>query len=312
MAEVSVLPQAMQTKMTQLRELDNPPAPNAPPAEPLTPSAPPTDAERVTLSREEVNDLRAAAEAARAVQSRLDEAEGRNEALLARLTELETSNKGKPTADVPPTNAVSSIVTTVDFTEDEIKEYGESRAFIEKVVVAKVGEILNPILSTINASIAETRNATGTIQANMEKQGADAFADALTKEVPNFRLLIQHKLWPQFILQTDELSGMTMGDLLSLHIHNKNAVQAGKVYKLFEDKYIKPVDSNTGAYAGAMPGAGATNTPAEPQPTAKLKFSDRKKANKDFVDKKISWEKLQEITKAFEQAEKAGNIDYNS
>lgn len=315
MPEVSALPHAMRNKLEQLQAVDAPaPAPAAPelpqPAPELPQPAP--EPERVTLSREEVNDLRAAADAARAATARLEEAEERNAALSARLTDLEASNKGKPVDPPPPAEPELAVTAEVTFTEDEIKEYGDSRAFIEKVVVQKVGEILNPLLSKINGSLAETRTITSNVHTTLERQQHDAFAAALAKEAPNFRTLIRHKDWPAFLQEVDGLSGFRMEELLSKHIADKNAVQAGKIYKAFEEKHTPATPTPEGAYAGAAIGAGAANLPPQPQAAQKLKISDRRKANKDYVDKKISWEKLQEISKAFEAAEKAGNIDYNS
>lgn len=321
MAEVSVLPSAMQARMEALKEaedagaVDPPQPPATPPADDGAATPPASTEGHVTVSREEYNDLRAAADSARGVASRLEESEVRNAALEKRLTELEASHKGNPDPALPPAPAAPASPTlsaNVEFSPDEEERYGESREYIEKVATAVAVKLLNPVLERLDRSISEAQNTAGNVATSFEQARQNEFNAALSAQAPNYKELIRHKNWNAFLDETDELSGFTMAQLLATHISQKNATQAGKIYKRFESKYVKPASDN-GAYAGAMPGSTAANPPVDPNASkVKLKLSDRTKANKDFTHGKISWEELQKVNKAFEEAEKAGNVDYNS
>lgn len=331
---VSALPSAARQKLVQLQGMDTPPAPTPPPAdEPPapTPPTPPVDTppvdtpppsdkqgERVTMSREELNDLQAAAGLARGMQARLEESEVRNEALLRRLTELEESHKGTPKSPAPapssPPVAPAVELTEATFTEEENEQFGDSREYVEKVATNAAIKVLRPLLDKLEANFSELRTRTQNTTQTLEQQQKAQFNKELLTAVPNLRELISNKHWVSFLSEVDDLSGYPIERILATHLGNMNAEGAAKVYKRFEAKYIKPLPAQSSAeYAGALPGASAANPPADPgAPKPKLKLSDRSKASKDYIAGRITYEQLQEVNNKFTEAEKAGNVDFNS
>lgn len=328
----SALPAAARVKLEALQNAGNPPvtppaadAPltpptdNTPPAPPAadTPPTPPT-VERITLTREELNELRAAAGASKTMEARLEEAESRNQALTLRLTELEESHKGNstaPPASAPPAaTGPAAKLEAATFSDEETERYGDSKEYIAKVARNVIAELLPPILANLEGGLNEVRTTATNTTKTLEQQQHERFANKLQEAAPNYRELVRHQHWGKFIDEVDDLSGNTMESLLAYHINKKDAIQAAKIYKRFEDKYVKPLAPTDNAeYAGALPGTGASTPPADPgAPKPKLKLSDRTKASKDFINKKITYEELQLVNKSFEEAEKAGNVDYNS
>lgn len=336
MSEVNALPSAARAKLEALQNAAQPPASEQPPVQETPPAPqppvqemPPTSqqppvqesqVERVTLTREELNDLRAAADAARAMEARLEESELRNSALTRRLTELEDSHKGSPKPPLAPgpaapaSTAVPKIEAQVQFTEEEEERFGDSKDYIAKVVEARVAAMLNPILDKLGSKLAEVEQSSTSVAQRWETTEQANFSRQLVEAAPNYRQLIAHKNWRQFMHETDELTGYTMESILASHIEKRDAAKAAKIYKRFEDKYVAPLPkaTETSAYAGAAPGTGVSELPAAPVAKEKLKLSDRKKASQDYIHGKITYDQLKEVTRKFEEAEKAGNVDHNS
>jgi hypothetical protein len=316
----SALPQAAQAKMDALRAQTTPPTPPTPP----TPSAndpptPPADniGERVTLTREEYNDLKAGTEATRAARAREEAAQLRLEEVTQRLTELEGTNKSVPsprTPSTPPTPPAAAIDTSgITFTDEETTNYGETRAYIEKVARLEVAKTINELLPGIQQQIKEAKESVEQVSSSVTTQAQQTFRQELLKAVPNLQELIRHKNWEDFLDKTEEFTGQTFEALLSYNLKNHNVESLAKIYKKFEEQYIKPIAGN-GEFAGAAPDGGATQLPPDPNaPKPKLKMSDRRKASDDYKFKRndMTWEKLQVIQKEFDKAIEAGNIEYD-
>ena len=335
MPEVSALPTAARQKLEAMQAAAGdtqppatPPADTTPPATPpadTTPPAPPAPVtptadtpavERVTLTREELNELRAAAGTANTQTARLEEAEARNEALLRRLTELEASHKGNPNPPAAPAPAAPPApaveIPEATFSDDENERFGDSREYIEKLARNVFAKLFAPIASELKADLARVRESSTDTSKAVEDHRQAIFNRDLLAAVPNLKELVRNQHWVKFLDEVDELTGSTMEAILGKHIQARSAEKAAKIYKRFEEKYIKPIAADTGAYAGATPSGGAVTTPQEPTPKAKLKLSDRTKASKDYISGKITYEQLQEVNAKFIEAEKAGNVDHNS
>lgn len=336
----SALPSVMQGKLEGMRAAAQPPAaptpaptgtvvpptqptviPNTPPAPPTpaaveppatppaTPPAP-TEGERISLSREEYNNLRAG-------QQSRDQAVGRAELLQleleearARLTELEKGSKAspQPSEPSPPTPAVT-------LTEEELRDFADSKPFIEKVATLVASQLINAQLSTISQRLDAIEQTAQGAHQSVTATNQRSFMTQVLGKVPNMQELIKHQHWGDFANSTEPLTGMTYGALLGHNVQNQRLDAAVKIYKQFEQEYVAPLSTNTNdgqaAYAGAAPTGGA-GTPPPAQPTPKLKFSDRKKASLDYRHGRISPEELRVVDEAFKAADKLGNVDYSA
>lgn len=320
----SALPSVMQTKMAQLRGVEPPVTPPVdvtppvtPPVDATPPVTPPVDTntgERITVSREEYNELQAQAGRANTLASREEIARLELEDARGRLTELENSNKSVPTPSVPaaPSSAPAAIDTTgITFTDEENEQYGESRAFLEKVVDLRVASVLNKLLPTLTASIEEVKQSATRAATSVEDNNARAFHTTVTAAVPDIGELIKHKHWAAFLDEIEGFSGATFDQVLTHNVSKKQLAPLVKIYDTFREKYVKSAESN-GGFAGAVPGGGAVQLPPDKGQVVKLKVSDRKKASEDYRKGSISYEQLQVISKKFQEADALGNVDHNS
>lgn len=325
---VQVLPSAMQSRMAALKAAETPPqndeqgneqneqlsAENTAANEQQ--SADNTQinteqGERVTLSREEYNELKANSGRMDTVQGREAAAQLELEELRHRLTELQNSNKGNSSAsESAPAPVIDS--SGIQFTEEEVESFGESREFIEKVVDIRVAAQLNKLVPELRSAIEDAKKTAASVAGEVDRTVQDTFLERLTAKVPQLREYVKHPQWSAFLDEQDSISGFTYEQILSSHVNGRKLQQAANVYELFASKYVKPLPNNA-AYAGATPGGGGSDShTGSGEGGKKLKFSDRKKAGEDYRMGRITYEQLQEVNEKFHAADKAGNIDYNS
>lgn len=330
---MSALPSVMQQRMQTLKDPENTGVTPGSPAAPAGDSTPtddqntgavvaPTDGEvvttnaegeRITLSREEYNTLKANSSRVETLQGREKTSALELEELRHRLTELQNSNKAVSNAPAEPAAPAPAVIdaASVQFTDDEEEQYGETREFIEKVVKIQVASILNTLVPELRTAIDEAKKAADGAVGEVNKNNQRSFHERLMAKVPELTTLIKHPQWVAFLDESEPVSGFTYEQLISHNVSNQNLDRTAKIYELFADKYVKPLPTNAG-YAGASTGGGAVNDTGDAGKGTKLKYSDREKASKDYRMGRITHEQLQEVAKKFEAAEKAGNVDHNS
>lgn len=325
---VSALPSVMQKKMQSLQasvgDPDNlgggePPAvtpPVEPPAASSEPPAPSQGGERVTLSRDEYNALQADAGRAQTVAGRESVLQMELEEARQRLTELEAQVKGSsksPETRPPAQSPVTIVDTAVQFTDDETERYGESKEYIEKVATQVFASLFNKYLPNLNEQIENVRQQTEEVVTTFKKNTQQSFHEKVKGQVPDLQTLIKDKNWAAFLDGVEPITQATYNALLMHHVNNQSIDGVKAVYDAFRSKYVAPITTTGNAgYAGAGATGTASNLPPESKQQQKLKLSDRNKASEDYRKGRIKWDELQEIKKKFEEAEKAGNIDYNS
>lgn len=280
--------------------------------------------DRITISREEYDDMRAAAGRVRAMQAREEVNADRLAELTQRLTELENGNKPSSTAPASTPSAPSSTATGapvidttgITFTDEENNEYGDSRPYIEKVVDLRVAAHLNQLVPGLRQMVEDAKKqAEGAANTVQTVQTRSFMADVL-KAVPDQKDLIKHKHWEAFIDEIEPMSGVPYDQLLAHHVRSQNLSSVTAIYDTFRKKYVgaaQQEQQNTQAgYAGASPSGTAVNPPAQPGTPTKLKLSDRKKASLDYRQGRITFAQLEEVNKQFDEADKKGLVDYDA
>lgn len=310
-ATVSALPSVMQKKMVQLEAMNPASVPATPepapaPAAPVAPVAATPEPERVTLTREELNDLRASAERATTAQGRADAAAARMEELQKRLTELETAAKASPVPAAP-----TPAPEAVNFTPEELEQYGDSQGFIAKVAKREATHVVDTRLAALEARLNNIEAAANGAVKTVQTHATSTFFEKVQARVPNIQKVIGHKNWADFLDSIEPMTGATYETVLQHNVQNQRLDQVVNIYKLFEGKYMEEVTPPAG-YDGANPSSGAVQVASQPVSGAKLKQSDRMKASVDYRKGVITWEQLEEVNKKFDAADKAGNIDYNA
>jgi hypothetical protein len=322
---VSALPSSMQARRAQLENAGNDaPVVATPTPTPVEPAAAPAPAasdtvseERVTISRAEFNELQAASGKAARAEGRAESLALDLEALTQRLTEVEAASKATPKAEKTPAAAKveSWEPTPVSYTEEENKDYGESKDYISKVVTEVLNSVLPKIMGRVDAleeiignvkTVAE--GATRTIAADKTK----TFTDKVKEIVGNFDECVHHKHWQDFTASRDTDTGFQWEQLVRSNLEAENVDGMVRVFNKFKEKYGVGKPSGPTGYEGAMPGggSGAATDDIETGPKM-LPFSARKEAHKKYINKEISFEEYEKIRKEYDAADAEGRVDYN-
>lgn len=338
---VSALPAAARARLERLQAeaSDNsntapstPPAPPAPPASgnegeatnngaaAALPAGDSVASERVTISREDYNALKASAAKADRAELELLELDE----LRHRLTQLEAQGKGGSEA-APPASPASPAAPSgpervtieggkQEITPEEQEQFGESQAYVEKIAANKVLDVLGPVLEKINAQLSGIAEQTHGLGHQFQQTQERTFQAELKKNVPNLSEIIGHKHWGDFLDEVEDLTGATYEALLGNAVAKRNMRALVNIYKAFQTKYMgTQAPTSAEGYTGAAPSGGEAPSSLPGEGTnKKLKLSARKQASEDFRKGRITWEKLQEVDKAFKEAEAKGLVDNNS
>ncbi len=283
-----------------------------------TGSAPPGAGDRVSLSRSELDQLRADAQRASQASLQAERMRDQLEALQARLTEAPTpakdeSNAQQPAASQQRTTALSYETEAPPVTDQERKDFGDSEEYVTKVAKSVVAAELRALVPKIDSMIQDVLARTNSTSERVEKTQRNAFKSqveqGLAKPLDAF---IHTEDWKKFIEAYDDGSGFTYQQILASHLERGNAEHARKVYRKFLDQSGTEQNSSNQGYAGANPTGASADTPSETQEAGKLKYSDHKKAHNQYIKREISWGDYQAIQREFDKAEKESRIDYNS
>lgn len=322
---VSALPAAMQARRAALQGQEggsSEPAPASTPVAAPAPAAPaapapaptPTDA-KVTISREEFNELQASAGKARSAEGRAETLAMDVEALTRRLTELEDGSKAIPKPAAKPAAAAESWEpTAVQYTEDETKDYGESKGFVAKVAQEVLNDALAKFATRIEA-IEEALGGVKTIAEGASKTAsnirAKTYTDQVRDKVPEFDECTGHKHWRDFTGSTDDDTGFTYAELIQNNFSKENVPGMVRVFNKFKEKYKVGKAAPPSGYEGALPGSGSGSDEEVDTGPKMLPFSKRKEAHKQYINKEISYEDYEKVKSEYDIADREGRVDYN-
>lgn len=312
---ITALPSAMQNRRAQLAEEGKPPEVVENPPEPTPPD---NGDDKVTISRDEFNDLQAAAGKARAAEGRAESLSMDVEALKSRLTDLEAVAKGnsKPSGDPPPAPAEWQPLET-NFTESENEDYGESKGFVTKVINERLNEVVPKLLDRIaklESTLGDIKNvaegASKTVASVRAQSYNDKVREALQAKGISFDECVNHKHWQDFAQSVDPDSGYTYLELITNNVKKENVDPMVRLFTKFSEQYKVGKAKPPTGYEGAAPtGISKIETGKEGDET--LAFSERKEAHRKYINKEISYEEYEKVRKKFEQADREGRVDYN-
>lgn len=298
------LPASAQAQKDALEKL---PVNETPPIEAPKPLETPT-ATSVTISRDEFNELQAAADRVKAADGRAEILQGDLDVLTKRLTDLETASKGKPSADLTPAPAA---LPTVQYTEKENEDYGDSRDYIRKVCTELLGEVLPGVLKEFDTKLEGVQSVATKASQNSDRLVQKSFTDKVKDRVPEFEACVDHKHWHAFTQSMEPVSGLTYGECIQNNLDRENLTGMVNVFDTFKKKYAVGAKPNDDAYAGALP-SGNTPPPNNGNEGKEiLKFSDRKELNKKMMQQKISPAEYEVEKAKYTLAEKEGRLNYD-
>jgi hypothetical protein len=316
------LPASAQARLDALRT-EGAPAGDPPPSSETPPATPPVagNGESVTISRDEFNELQAAAGRVRAAEGKAESVQMDVEALQARLTALETAGKGSGKGEeTPPATTETDDdwqPSQVQFTDKENEDYGESREFVVKVVLDTLNKVLPKVFGSVKnlkTALAETKQlAEGTVR-NVERvEGAD-FTNKVREKVGNFDEVVNHQHWRAFAEAADpkdEMGQRTYADTIRMAVQARKLEVMERVFNDFKTKYGLTGRPTTTGYEGGASGNGSRlpETNSEPE---MLPLSKRKEAHRKWINKEISDSEYQRVYDQYAAADKEGRVDYNA
>lgn len=318
------LPAAAQAQLDALRSQNNGETPpvETPPVETPNGSSRTDGAESVTITRDEFNDLQAASGRVKAAEGRAEGLQMDVEALQTRLTALENASKGssKGGSETPPSadDEDDWQPTAVTFTDQENTDYGESRTFIEKIVVEVLNRELPKVLSKIKSLkgvVGEVRGAVeSTVRRTEQVEGRD-FNDQVRAKLKeskvDFDAVTNHQHWHAFAQSEDPQTGYAYQDVLMGGVKARKVAVVARVMQDFAKKYgLVPREGGTG-YEGGSSGGGS-RLPESNDGPQNLPFSKRKEAHKKFINGEMTQSDYQRICDDYSKAEREGRIDYDA
>lgn len=316
MPDVSVLPTAMQNRRQQLESEGTMPAPAS--TEPVANTSAPTEPAantdaKVTISRDEFNELQAAAGKARAAEGRAEALRLDVEALTQRLTDLELASKGNPSPTPSAPAADAWTPAQVDYSDKENEDYGESKPFVVKVV----NEVLNGMVPKLLKRLDDIEAQLGGVKTIAEGASKTAtsvksksYTDQVREKVGNFDECVNHKHWRDFTESMDSDTGFTYAELIQNNFGRENVTGMVRIFDKFKEKYGVGKAPQPSGYEGGLPNNGGVDTDISTEPK-KLPFSERKAAHKQYINKEITYEEYEAIRKKYDAADREGRVDYN-
>lgn len=318
------LPAAAQAQLDSLRSSSETPPTSAPapaPA-PTPPISREADTKDVVVSREEFNELQAAAGRVRAAEGKTESLQMDVEALQARLTAAEEASKGitKPKeGEGAGHDEEDWQPTPVQFTEQETTDYGDSKEYIEKVVL----DVLNKVLPQVFGRIKNLRGAVGEVKGAVEStvrrteqvEGRD-FNDQVRSKLKesgiDFDAITNHQHWQAFAESEDPQTEYPYAQVLMDGVKRRKIGIVVRVMKDFAVKYGLAKRNGTSGYEGAIPGGSSRLPENTDDGEGKLPFSKRKEAHKKFINGEMSQSEYQRICDEYSAAEKTDRIDYDA
>jgi hypothetical protein len=244
----------------------NPAAPNAPAPGPAAAAATPTDpqAPAVDPRHSDPNYWKQRFDVTSGILAR--ERGERNTQIAdlnRRITELQDQARNLQAAA-----PAAEIDLTKYFTPAQIETYGEEQCRVmaqtaDKAATTKAQEL-------IDAAVRPLREERTQAAANDAERAKQAFVDKLTELVPDWQTIDKDPRWLEGWLPEEDENGVQRQQLLDIHIANRNAAAAAKMFKRFAKSIEVPAPpvapSGTGANPGGdaeppTPGAVASATP---------------------------------------------------
>lgn len=319
---VSALPASMQARRAALEAtppVEGSPTPSPSPTPTPTPVVEvPQSQTNVTISREEFNALQGAEAKARRAEGRAESLALDVEALNQRLTDLADASKSNPTPrrNAPPAAAQveSWEPTPITYTDEETKDYGESKSYIAKVVQEILNSTLPKLVDRVDV-LEDQINGVKSIAENASKTAggiqARSYTDKVKARVPEFDECVTHKHWHDFAESTDPATGDTWAQVIQNMLNKEYVDGMVRVFDTFKQKYGVGKPAAASGYEGGMPSGGAGGDGLEVDNGPKmLPFSKRKEAHKQFVNKDISFEEYEKIRAEYDVADKEDRVDY--
>lgn len=286
---------------------------------------PPADniqADVITLTREELNKLQAAADQSDERARRLEQAELDAEELRARLTgdgdPSKGSGNGRETAPPAGPDALQwDAQGDTELTAKEKEDYDEDAIrVIEKVCRRLINESLSKFAGAVKNNITHVQEVAASagkqVENTFKRNSAKQFDTKVRAEVADVDKLTNHPDWVAFLSSRQPESGMRYRDLFLVNFEEQHLEVIKGIFDAFREKYVGKPQSNTSGYS-SVPSSSNSGQQEAPKDTSKemLKMSDRRKAQKQFINKQITAEKLDAIKAEFNKAEQENRIIYD-
>ncbi len=165
---------------------------------------------------------------------------------LSDLQEQVRSLQAKTPSSEPETFDLSAY-----FTPEQVEEYGEEQCKVMAKAAQKAAR--QQAQQLIDAEIAPLKERQAAEKQDQAAVRQEAFQDALTELVPDFRTIDVSPGWLEWLAQEDPSSGIVRQRILDTHV---SAMSASKVGKMFQE-YLASTKREVPAPPVAPHGSGA-------------------------------------------------------
>jgi len=189
--------------------------------------------------------------------------------------------------------------------KEEVDQYGEGML---DVVRRAAREELDPELKAKDAKIAELESRVQSVSNEHAKSKSDSFTDALSKEVPNWRVINDDAAFHAWLLDVNPETQMARQDALDVHAANKDAVKVGAIFKEYlRQTQTRAADANSGMQQMLTPSGGSA--PEIPGDMVVLYTRDEiRKAYEDIRAGRITGDKATALEADIDLALREGRI----
>jgi hypothetical protein len=215
-----------------------------------------------------------------------------------------------PPATPAPTQSPEDYLKSLGVSEKEIEDYGE----LLPIIVKMAQNMLRPTAAKLEAELAKTQQAAGTVANAQMKTARDALFSYMDNRVPNWRIINEHESFLAWLDQTDLFSGTTRRQSLTSAFQNLDSARVAGIFERFvqEDSANRSasgpqVDPQT-LIAPGVPRGGAGEAPGSAQGRRVLTESEIKDFYTRVRRKQVSPEQYAQFSAEIANAVAEGRV----
>lgn len=239
----------------------------------------------------------------RKLQESFDALNTRFDALSTKLDEIRA-------APPPPAPApVAAVPLDADLSEAERTTYADALPVIEKMASRIVAQALEAAgVPALKTEVGELRANTGKLSTTQATQDENAFIGRVRDKFPKMDTMVREAGWTEYMGKRVPFSPHTFGQAL---IAAHNARDYDRVVEIMEGYQSTPKPT-IDDLATPSRRADTIDPVATAQLKPTLKWSERVKANNEFIKGRLSRERMDQINALYTEAEKEGRINMNA
>lgn len=205
------------------------------------------------------------------------------------------------------TTTQESKVTDFGLDDRELSVYSEAVPTIQKIAKKMAEEMVAKELGPLQEQLSELKTSTSNVKKTLTNNSEQAFHSQVKNQIPDLENILGTQPWADFLDKRVPYTNITFKQALANAVNSFDVDSAVDIFKAFKPK-SKANGLATMVTPAMSPGSSVPSITKEEKPI--LKLSERKKASTQFIQGKITKQKMQEIQDLYAIAEKEGRVDF--